>query len=138
MLQITNAIAIPDDEIDLTAIRSQGPGGQNVNKVSSKATLKWHIASASGVPQAVITRFLATYGSRLNKNGEVVISSDKYRDQSRNIEDCKDKLIAMISTVATPPKRRKPTKPSRGQKEARLQDKREKSEKKQRRGKIDH
>jgi len=138
MIVVGGSIKIPDEELEFSFARSSGPGGQNVNKVNSKAIMKWQIDDADYVPAAVIKRFKDSYGNQINKLGEVVISSDTYRDQARNVQDCKDKLTAMLQAIAKPPKKRRPTKPSRSQKEARLKGKKEQKEKKQRRQRIDY
>jgi ribosome-associated protein len=131
MLRINQRIEIPHDEFRWSYARSSGPGGQNVNKVSSKATLHWSVATSPSLPQDVRARFRARFGHRINKQGELVLQSQRYRDQARNLEDCLDKLRGMILEVASPPKPRKATRPSRGAKERRLRAKRESSDRKQ-------
>ena len=131
MLQVTPHIEIPDDEFHWSYARSSGPGGQNVNKVSSKATLHWSVATSPSLPPDVRGRFRARFGPRINKEGEIVIQSQRYRDQARNVEDCLDKLRTMLLEAATPPKPRKATRPSKGSKERRLKAKRAGSERKQ-------
>jgi len=133
MLDVTPAIQIPESELRFSFARSSGPGGQNVNKVSSKAILHWPVATSPSIPDDVRERFLARYGSRVTNEGEVVITSERYRDQPRNVQDCLDKLREMLLAVAKPPRRRRKTKPTKGSIERRLQSKREKSEKKERR-----
>ncbi|MEX2187670.1 MAG: alternative ribosome rescue aminoacyl-tRNA hydrolase ArfB [Pirellulales bacterium] len=130
MLVVNSRIAIPDQELSFTYARSSGPGGQNVNKVNSKAVLRWSLVANTSVPEDVRTRFSAKYRSRITVDGEIVISSERYRDQGRNTADCLDKLRAMLEAVATPPKKRRPTKPSRASRERRLKSKTEQSEKK--------
>jgi ribosome-associated protein len=134
MLAVTSRITIPDDELRFTYVRSSGPGGQNVNKVNSKAVLRWPIAANTSVPHEVKSRFSARFGTRITVDGEVVISSDRYRDQGRNTQDCLDKLKEMLVSVAVPPKKRRPTKPSRASKERRLKAKTEHADKKKSRG----
>ena len=138
MIIINASIQVPDDELEFTFARSSGPGGQNVNKVNSKAVLKWSIDDADHVPASVIARFKAAFANQINKDGKVVIASDAYRDQARNIQDCKDKLTTMLKAVARPPKPRKKTKPTKAQKETRLKQKRQQAEKKQQRQKIQY
>ena len=128
MLQITSTIAIPDDELRFTFSRSSGPGGQNVNKVSSKATLHWAAATSPQLPDAVRGRFLQKYGRQLTKDGDLVIHSQEHRDQPKNIQACRDKLRAMIASIVTPPKKRRPTKPTKGSKIRRLKDKKSRSQ----------
>ena len=135
MLQVTSRIAIPDEELRFGFARSSGPGGQNVNKVASKATLHWSVASSPSLPDDVRQRFLAAFPSRITKDGDIVISSQEYRDQPKNIASCLDRLADMIRQVAVPPKKRKPTKPTKGSKVRRLANKRLRSETKRGRSK---
>jgi ribosome-associated protein len=134
MLAVNSRIAIPDEELRFTYVRSSGPGGQNVNKVNSKAVLRWCVAANTSVPADVRYRFTAKHRSRLTVDGEIIVTSDRYRDQGRNTADCLDKLREMLLEVADPPKKRRPTKPSRAARERRLQAKTEQSAKKQSRG----
>ena len=133
MLRINHRIAIPLNELHFSHARSSGPGGQNVNKVSSKVTLHWDVAASESLPDDVKQRFLRQHHGRLTKQGELVLSSQRYRQQRRNRNDCLAKLRQLVLEAAAPPKYRKPTSPTRGSKERRLQSKREASEKKQRR-----
>jgi ribosome-associated protein len=128
MLQITNSIGIPDDELEFSFSRSSGPGGQNVNKVSSKATLRWGAQASRQLPPGVRERFLAKYGNQLTKDGDLVIYSQEFRDQPKNIEACREKLRAMIASIVIPPKKRRPTKPTKGSKVRRLNDKKSRSQ----------
>ena len=135
MLIINERIRIPTDELTFEYSRSGGPGGQNVNKVSSKAVLRWKPAESEALPPGVRARFLAAYGSRLTNEGEILIASDRTRDQGRNVEDCLDKLRQMILAAATPPKPRRPTKPTRSSVARRIEGKAKRSEtKRSRRG----
>jgi ribosome-associated protein len=131
MLVVAPHIQIPPAEFEFTYARSSGPGGQNVNKVNSKAVLRWQATKSPSLPEAVRTRFLAKYGSRLTGDGELLITSERYRDQPRNIDDCLEKLREMLLSVAVAPKKRKKTKPSRASKERRLDSKKRDSSKKQ-------
>src|SRR5262245_38634573 len=123
MLQISAHIAIPEDELSFSFSRSSGPGGQNVNKVASKATLRWAAAASQALPVDVRGRFLAKFASQLTNDGEVVLYSQEFRDQPKNIAACREKLRVMISSVLAPPKKRRPTKPTKGSKVRRLNDK---------------
>jgi ribosome-associated protein len=132
MLQITETIAIPDGELEWSFARSGGPGGQNVNKVASKAILRWKAANTtSAIPLAAHARMKATFPSRFTTEGDAVIQSQKYRDQERNKEDCLVKLAEMVRLALVEPTIRKATKPSKGAKRRRLADKRRASAKKQ-------
>ena len=129
-LTVNSRLRIPLAEFEFTFARSSGPGGQNVNKVNSKALLRWHIRNSPSLPEAVRGRFLEKHGNRVTTEGDLLISSQRYRDQGRNVEDCLEKLRVMLAEAAAPPVRRKRTKPSRGSIERRLQSKRRRSDKK--------
>jgi ribosome-associated protein len=124
-------LRIPLAEFEFTFARSSGPGGQNVNKVNSKALLRWPVRSSPSLPEAVRGRFLQKHGNRVTAEGDLLISSQRYRDQGRNVEDCLEKLRVMLAEAAAPPVHRTRTKPSRGAIERRLQTKRIQSGKKQ-------
>lgn len=130
-LAVNSRLRIPLAEFEFTFSRSSGPGGQNVNKVSSKALLRWPLRTSPSLPEAVRGRFLQKHGNRVTTEGDLLISSQRYRDQRRNVEDCLEKLRVMLAEAAAPPLRRKRTKPSRGSIERRLQTKRIRSDKKQ-------
>lgn len=133
MVRINETIEIADTEFEFTFARSGGPGGQNVNKVNSKAVMRWNPSDSAGMPPGVLQRFLSRYRSRLTNNGELVLHSQRYRDQGRNSADCINRLREMILAIAAPPVKRRPTKPSRGANRRRLQNKKQASEKKQNR-----
>jgi len=133
MLIITRHLRIPDAELELTFARSSGPGGQNVNKVNSKAMLRWAVGGSPSLTEAVRQRFLQKFGNRLTTEGELVLSSQRYRDAPRNAHDCLEKLRTMLLGVAHPPKRRRATRPTRGSVERRLRGKRRRSSAKQNR-----
>lgn len=133
-LVVTSRIRVPHTEFDFSFVRSSGPGGQNVNKVNSKAVLRWEAAASPSVPADVLERFLKRYASRLSDDGGLVITSQRYRDQGRNAADCLEKLRAMLAAVVVAPKRRRTTQPTRGAVEKRLTHKRRQSERKQLRG----
>ena len=129
-LIVNPRIVIPGGELEFSYARSSGPGGQNVNKVSSKAVLRWNPATSQGLPEPVRERFLATYGSRLTNEGELILASQLSRDRLKNIADCLNRLRALILAVAVAPKKRRPTKPSKGSIERRIQSKKDTSSKK--------
>ncbi|MEX1097448.1 MAG: alternative ribosome rescue aminoacyl-tRNA hydrolase ArfB [Planctomycetales bacterium] len=126
-------VAVPRSEFEFSFVRSSGPGGQNVNKVATKARLRWPVLESPSLPEDVRERFVARNRRRITREGEFVISSQRYRDQARNVADCLDKLREMLADAAVAPKRRKKTKPSRGARERRLTEKRQQSERKRRR-----
>jgi ribosome-associated protein len=130
MLVVNSRLQIPLSEFEFTYARSSGPGGQNVNKVNSKALLRWPVAHSAALPAEVRERFLCRFASRLTTAGELLISSQRYRDQGRNAEDCLEKLRVMVAEVAVRPTTRRKTRPTRASKERRLDTKREDSSKK--------
>lgn len=127
MLVVNDAIQIPDEEFDWSYARSGGPGGQNVNKVASKAVLRWDVAGSPSVPASVKERFRQLFRRRLTSAGELVLSGQRFRDQERNRQDCLEKLAELIRQAATVPEIRRPTKPTKGSKQRRLADKRRQS-----------
>lgn len=133
VLEIDNRIQIPLREFHFSFSRSSGAGGQNVNKVNTRATLRWKVARSPSLPKAVRERFVARYRRRISGAGELVLHSQRFRDQGRNVADCLAKLRAMLAAVADPPRRRKPTRPGRASVERRLREKRKRSERKGRR-----
>ena len=132
MLPITDTVAISDEELDWSFARSGGPGGQHVNKVASKAILRWKAASsAAPIPPPAWERMKAAFPSRFTTEGDAVIQSQKYRDQERNKEDCLLKLAEMVRAALVEPTVRKATKPTKGAKKRRLAEKKRTSQKKQ-------
>jgi len=130
-LQITPNLIIPEAELRLSFARSSGPGGQNVNKVSSKAILHFDVLNSPSLRPDLRERFKNAYSSRITTNGEIVIHSEEFRDQPKNIQACHDKLRQMVLAVLHPPKKRRATKPTRGSKLRRLNDKKSRSQVKQ-------
>ncbi|HVL11722.1 MAG TPA: alternative ribosome rescue aminoacyl-tRNA hydrolase ArfB [Gemmata sp.] len=134
MFVVTDRVRIPDEELEWTYARSGGPGGQNVNKVASKAQLRWRAsATAADIPGPARERMRARHPGRFTAEGDVVIQSQAYRDQERNREECLGKLADMIRTALVEPKPRKATKPTKGSQRRRLADKKRQSAKKQNR-----
>jgi ribosome-associated protein len=133
MLVVNERIQVPESEFQWTFVRSGGPGGQNVNKVASKAVLRWSVADSSSLPEPVKARFRAQQRRRITGAGDLVLSSQRYRDQDRNREDCLEKLRGWLLQAVTPPKPRRPTRPTRGSREQRLQEKRHRASTKTRR-----
>ncbi len=130
-LYVNSRLTIPEDEIKMTVARSSGPGGQNVNKVNSKVTLRWAVARLASVDVSWLRRFEARYASRINREGEIVLHSERFRDQARNRGDVRQKLVSMLLDCQAAPKARKATRPSRSSQRRRLDQKRKNSQKKQ-------
>jgi ribosome-associated protein len=123
MLEVTQRIRIPFNEFQWSFVRSGGPGGQNVNKVASKAVLRWDAVNSPSLPGDVRTRLLTQQQHRLTKEGELILTSQRYRDQERNRRDCLDKLREMIVRAAFVPRPRRPSNPTRASKERRMRNK---------------
>jgi ribosome-associated protein len=132
-LTIGRGVTIPLAEIDFTYSRSGGPGGQNVNKVNSKAIMRWSIQSSPSLPAEVRDRFMAKYASRVTLEGDLILMSQRYRDQASNVDDCLQKLQEMLVSVLERPVTRHATKPTRASQHRRIETKRENSQKKERR-----
>lgn len=130
MLRVNDRISIPYTEFDFTFARSGGPGGQNVNKVNSKVTLRWDVTTSPTLPADVLARFRAKYHRRITKDGDLVMYSQRYRDQGRNVADCLEKLRELLLEVAVAPRTRRPTRRTKGSVQRRLKDKKQQSDKK--------
>lgn len=137
MLQVNSHISIPLREFRFAFSRSSGPGGQNVNKLNTRVQLRWNVRDTTHLPPAVKQRFLDKFRRRITNSGEIIVTSQRFRDQGRNVADTTNKLREMILTVAKAPKKRKPVKVSRRARQRRMDDKKKNSEKKQRRRRID-
>jgi ribosome-associated protein len=130
MLVVNSRLKIPLREFRFSFARSSGPGGQNVNKVSTKVTLRWAVLASRSLPGPVRRRFLAKYRRRVTAQGDFLMTSQRFRDAGRNVADCLEKLRKMLAEVATEPKRRKPTRPTAASVHRRLDRKRRHSQKK--------
>jgi len=133
-IRITPHIAIDESELEETFVLSSGPGGQNVNKVSSAVQLRFNAALSPALPEPVRFRLMQLAGSRLTKDGVLVLTCREYRDQSRNRTEARERLFELIREAAVVPKKRRATKPSRRAKEKRLQHKKKHAELKRARG----
>src|SRR5262245_58767093 len=110
MFTVSEQIQIPDEELHWSFVRSGGPGGQNVNKVASKAVLRWDLERSAGVPDAVKTRLRTLERRRITNDGELIVTSQRWRDQERNRQDCLEKLRELLLEASVLPRTRKATK----------------------------
>jgi ribosome-associated protein len=136
MLQISNTVFIPDHEIETSAIRSQGAGGQNVNKVASAIHLRFDIA-ASSLPERYRERLLQLSDHRITKDGVIVIKAQEYRSQEQNREEALNRLKELIRSAITLPKPRKPSKPTYSARQKRLDSKTKRGQIKALRSKVE-
>jgi len=128
MLVINDRIAIPIDEFQFEFARSGGPGGQNVNKVSSKVELRWNPRTSSALSEADRAQLLERLASKLTNDGELIITSQATRDQAKNRDDAHDKLVLILRSALHRDKPRRKTKPSRASKRRRIEGKRHRAE----------
>ena len=137
MLRISSKLAIPDQEIEFSAIHSQGAGGQNVNKVATAIHLRFDIHSSS-LPLLYKERLLNLRDSRINKDGVIIIKAQKFRTQEKNREDALTRLQTLIRSVTRIQKKRRPTKPTKASQKRRMDSKTKRGKTKLLRGKINY
>ena len=134
-MSATAALQVREEEVEFSAIRAQGAGGQNVNKVSSAVHLRFDV-HASSLPADVKERLLALKDTRITDEGVVVLKAQRFRSQEKNRQDAMERLNELVQGVATPPRPRKPTRPTYGSKQRRLEGKTQRSQVKALRGKV--
>ena len=135
-LVVQAGVVVPGSELEWSAVRASGPGGQNVNKVSSKVELRFAFERSRALTGPAKARLRLLAASRLDATGRLVIVSQATRDQPRNLEDARRRLADLVRAALVVPKRRTATRPTRASREARLEDKRQRARKKQARGRI--
>ena len=134
MIKITPSLSINEDELHEDFVRSSGPGGQNVNKVSTAVQLRFDVAHSPSLPEDVRTRLIKLCGNRITLEGVLIIEAQRFRSQVRNRQDAQDRLVELIRTATEKPKPRKKTKPTFASKLRRLDSKKKRGQSKRLRG----
>ena len=128
MIRITNTVSIPGDELSESFVRSSGPGGQNVNKVSTAVELRFDVRASPSLSEPIKARLTRLAGHRMTKDGVLIIQADRFRTQDANRKDARDRLAELVLAATVVPKRRIKTKPTRASKERRVEGKKKRSD----------
>jgi ribosome-associated protein len=136
MIRVTDHISLDEDELQESFVRASGPGGQNVNKLSTAVQLRFDVRRSPSLPNDVALRLMRLAGKRMTKEGVLVINAQQYRTQERNREDARERLFDLIRQAAVKPLVRRPTKPTRASKQRRVEGKKIRSNIKRMRGKA--
>jgi ribosome-associated protein len=136
-IRIRSGVVVPATALQMRAVRASGPGGQNVNKVASRVELRVDLDRISGLSDAARERLAALARRRLDADGRLLITSQRTRDQHRNLADCRERVARLIERALEAPRARRPTRPTAAARKRRLESKRRQSERKQARGRVD-